>query len=187
VGSTIVVFGGGAVGLSAIMAARLTTPAKLILVDNSQTKLDMIPKELLEDVTTINSAKQQPGQLVTTLKELSLDGQGPDLAIDCVGAEAVLIDAHAALTVTGMLITIGAAAGLKAGFSVEAQLAKGITYRGTHQGDSVSRVMVPQMIQLWRNGKFSFDRLLTMYKFEELQKAMDDTHAGRVIKPVLVM
>ena len=34
-------------------------------------------------------------------------------------------------------------------------------------------------------GKFPFDSLLSYYKFEDLKQALDDVHAGKVIKPVL--
>lgn len=41
------------------------------------------------------------------------------------------------------------------------------------------------MIQLWRDGKFPFDSLLSYYRFEELHKALEDVHSGKIIKPVL--
>lgn len=41
------------------------------------------------------------------------------------------------------------------------------------------------MIELWRKGKFPFDGLLTYYPFEELDRALEDVAAGRVVKPVL--
>lgn len=41
------------------------------------------------------------------------------------------------------------------------------------------------MIELWRQGKFPFDSMLAFYPFEELEKALADVHAGRIIKPVL--
>ncbi|KAK3070369.1 hypothetical protein LTR53_010567 [Teratosphaeriaceae sp. CCFEE 6253] len=186
-GSTIAIFGGGAVGLSAIMAARATKPASLVLVDNSETKLAMIPQELLEGVQVLNSASLSPENLVSKLKSLTPSSRGFDYALDCVGHEAVTTAAYLSLDKLGTVITIGGSATAKPAFATERTLVNGLTIRGTHQGDSVPRVMIPELIRLWRDGSFPFDLLLTKFEFEELQKAIDEMHAGRVIKPLLVV
>lgn len=181
------VFGGGAVGLSAILAAKLSSPACLVLVDNSQAKLDMIPKELLEGVHVVNSADKSPDEVAAEVKKLSPAGTGMDFTLDCVGNDAVILAAHAALDKLGMLLNIGSGGGAKPQYTIGKHLNLGATARGTHQGDSVPRVMIPYMIQLWKRGMFPFDKLLTTFKFEELHKALDEVHAGTVIKPVLVV
>ena len=187
IGSSIAVWGGGAVGLSAIMAAKLTSPACLVLIDNSEAKLATIAQELLKGVHIINSSDLKAGSVANKLRGLSPDGQGMDYALDCVGNEAVVIEAHDSLTMLGTLITCGSSATATAGFKLVSQLAKGITYRGTHQGDSVPRVMIPHLISLWRQGLFPFDKLLTTFAFEDLAKALEETHAGRAIKPLLLL
>lgn len=186
-GSSIVVFGGGAVGLSAITAAKLTSPACLVLADNSQTKLDMIPKEILEGVHTINTAGQAPEDIAAALKKLTPTGLGMDYAIDGVGNEDVVLAAHLCLDKLGTMIIVGGSPTARLTPKIEGHLVGGLTTRGTHQGDSVSRIMIPHLIQLWRAGRFPFDKFLTTFKFEELQHALDETHVGRVIKPLLVL
>ncbi|KAK5680977.1 hypothetical protein LTS10_006737 [Elasticomyces elasticus] len=185
-GSCIAVFGGGAVGLSAIMAARPSKPALILLVDNSKTKLDMIPKKLLEGVQILNSTDLSHDDLVSKLKSLTPDNRGMDFALDCVGHEAVTNAAYESLDKLGMVLTIGGSATARPRFATERNLVNGLTIRGTHQGDSVPRQMIPQLIERWRGGDFPFDQLLTQFKFEELQKAIDEMHDGRVIKPLLV-
>ena len=187
-GSRIVIFGAGAVGLSAVMAAKLSSPALLVLVDNSAYKLSMIPEAILDGVELVDSSTlSSPGELAAKIKSLKPDGRGMDFAVECTGNEAVNIEAHECLDKLGMLINVGSSAGAKAGYTIPAQLVKGITTRGTHQGDSVARVMVPRMIELWRQRKFPFDKLLSRYGFEELGKALEDLKGGRVVKPVLVL
>lgn len=187
VGSCIAVFGGGAVGLSAILAAKLSNPACLVLVDNSQTKLDMIPKALLDGVHTVNSANKSPEVVAAEIKKLSPLGSGMDFTLDGVGNDAVILAAHAALDKLGMLLNIGSGATAKPQYTIAKHLIMGATSRGTHQGDSVPRVMIPHLIGLWRRGIFPFDKLLTTFKFEKLHDALDEIHAGRVIKPLLVV
>lgn len=42
------------------------------------------------------------------------------------------------------------------------------------------------MLTMWcRKGKFPFNSLLSYYKFEDLHKAIEDVHSGKIIKPVM--
>ena len=49
----------------------------------------------------------------------------------------------------------------------------------------MSALMIPQLIGLYRSGRFPFDRLITFYDFSDINQAFDDVAAGRVIKAVL--
>lgn len=61
----------------------------------------------------------------------------------------------------------------------------GRTVTGVIEGDSVPDIFIPQLIELHRQGSFPFDRLIQFYPLDEIQQAVDDMEAGRVIKPVL--
>ena len=39
--------------------------------------------------------------------------------------------------------------------------------------------------RIMKQGRFPFDKLVTYYDFEDINKAVDDTEQGRVIKAVL--
>lgn len=168
------------------MAAKTTKPGVLILIDNSDAKLAMIPKELLEGVRVVNSSTLNQLELVTKLKQLTPHGRGLDVALDCVGNETVVNTAYEALGKMAMLLNIGGNPTAKPHFNIERNLVNGLTIRGTHQGDSVSREMIPRLIQMWRDGQFPFDKLLTKFRFEELDRAIEEVHKGNVIKPLLV-
>nr|OQO05624.1 hypothetical protein B0A51_17608 [Rachicladosporium sp. CCFEE 5018] len=187
VGSSIVIFGGGAVGLSALLAAKTTAPGALVLVDTSQTKLDIIPSEILSGVTVLNSKDFTHDALVAKLQQLSADAEGMDFALDCVGNEHVIAAAADCLTKRGTVMTIGSTSTTQAVFKTEKFLVFGLTYRGMHQGDSVPRVMIPEMIRQWRAGRFPFDKLLTRFEFKDLEKALEEMHGGRVVKSLLVV
>lgn len=64
------------------------------------------------------------------------DGQGVDYVIDAVGRPEILKVGQQALAKCGTLLTLGGMP-TEAGIRIDLQLIKGITYRGTHQGDSV--------------------------------------------------
>jgi aryl-alcohol dehydrogenase len=59
------------------------------------------------------------------------------------------------------------------------------TVRGIIEGDAVSDLFIPKLIELYRQGRLPFDRLIKFYPFDEINQAVEDMEKGRVIKPVL--
>jgi len=53
------------------------------------------------------------------------------------------------------------------------------------EGDSVPDIFIPQLIDLYKMGRFPFDRLIRFYPFEEINKAAQDSEKGLVLKAVL--
>ncbi|KAI9688679.1 MAG: hypothetical protein M1822_001036 [Bathelium mastoideum] len=180
--SSFAIFGAGAVGLAAAMAAKLTSPAHIVFIDNNSNKLNMIPKGVATG--TLNSSGLQEDELAEQLKNMT-NGTGFDFAIDCVGLAQLVNAGHKALAPRGMVVTVGGPP-TTASISIAAQLTGGRMYRGTHQGDSVPSISIPRMIDLWRQGQFPFDKLLTFYKFDELEKAVLDLKQGKIFKPVFL-
>jgi aryl-alcohol dehydrogenase len=64
-------------------------------------------------------------------------------------------------------------------------LALGRTIRGIVEGDSVPDVFMPALVQLWEQGRFPAERLMTYYDFDQIDQAAHDAEEGRAIKPVL--
>jgi aryl-alcohol dehydrogenase len=66
------------------------------------------------------------------------------------------------------------------------QLLNGRTVRGIIQGDAVPRLFIPKLIDLYRSGRFLFDRLIRFYDFAEINEAIEDIKKkGQTIKAVL--
>ena len=61
----------------------------------------------------------------------------------------------------------------------------GLKFRGIIEGNSNPKVFIPQMIEHYLNGHFPFDKLITFYQFDEIEKAIHDSETGESIKPVL--
>jgi aryl-alcohol dehydrogenase len=57
--------------------------------------------------------------------------------------------------------------------------------QGIVMGDSVPDVFIPQLIELYRQGRFPFDRLIAFYPFDQINQAIDDMLAKRAVKPIL--
>jgi aryl-alcohol dehydrogenase len=56
---------------------------------------------------------------------------------------------------------------------------------GIIEGDSVPELFIPQLIELYRQGRFPFDRLIRFYRLDQINQAAKDSEAGVTIKPVL--
>ena len=55
------------------------------------------------------------------------------------------------------------------------------------EGDSIPQLFIPRLVELWRQGKFPVDRIVSTYDFDAIDQAVHDAEAGKVIKTVLVM
>ena len=131
--SSIAIFGTGTVGIAAALAAKLTAPACLVLIDHADAKLNLVPEGVVTG--TVNSSGLREDEIAEKLKSMTR-GLGFDYVIDCVGLAKLVNAGHQALAPRGMVLTIGGPPSA-ASISMSAQLLGGRTYRGTHQGDSV--------------------------------------------------
>lgn len=181
-GASFAIFGAGAVGLAAALAARLSSPSYVIVIDISQKKLDLIPPEIATH--TICSLGLDRGSVAAHIREITAK-RGVDYSLDCAGLGELVTEGAAALKKRGMVVSIGGG-NTETSLHTTEMLVKGMTYRGTHQGDSVSQIFIPHLIRLWRSGQFPFHKLLSHYKLEDLSQVLDDLKNDKVTKPLLV-
>ena len=185
VGSNIVVFGIGAVGLSAVMAARLSGCRNIIAVDRNEARLKLA-KELGATNTLRVTGQEDGKELVESLRSLS--SHGYEYSIDTSGNPSVLRTAFDVLNPLGVAGLIGGAA---PGVEVKIDmlgLLPGKQLRGIIQGDAVSKIFLPQLIEHHQAGRFPFEKMITYYNgLEELNQAIADCKdpQGKVIKPVV--
>jgi aryl-alcohol dehydrogenase len=66
-------------------------------------------------------------------------------------------------------------------------LMNGRTVKGILGGDEHPDLFIPKLVELYKQGRMPFDRLISFYPFEEIDKAVEDMVNRRVIKPVLRM
>ncbi len=66
-------------------------------------------------------------------------------------------------------------------------LQNGRTVRGCIQGDSVPEQFIPELMNLYRAGKLPVERIVSLYDFADINRAVADSIAGKAIKPVLRM
>jgi aryl-alcohol dehydrogenase len=180
-GSSIVVYGSGAVGLSAIMAARLTGATSIIAVDRLASRLSLA-SELGATETIDVSAGVDP---VAAVHEIC--GGPADFALDCAGNVNVLRQAADSVGMRGTVALIGGApAG--ASFSLDHLTTLwGKRVVGILGGEGRSVSLINTLITLNKQGRFPYDRLISPFPLDQVNEALEASHHGDVIKPVLVM
>ncbi|RWZ59477.1 NAD(P)-dependent alcohol dehydrogenase [Labedella populi] len=180
-GSSIIVFGTGAVGSAAIMAAGVAGCTTIIAVDIVDSRLELARE--LGATHTINSRSEDVAEQITAIT----DGRGVDFAVDTTARSEQLRTAAEALGVRGTLALVGAAKpGTEVSFEIGSSLVKGWTFKTVVQGSSVPQVFIPHLIDLWREGKFPFEKLVGEYDLEHINDGFEDSRNGSVVKPVVV-
>jgi Zn-dependent alcohol dehydrogenase len=61
----------------------------------------------------------------------------------------------------------------------------GKSIRGIVEGDSVARKFIPQLVELYQQGRFPFDKLVKFYSFDEINQAAEDSEKGITLKPIV--
>ncbi|MFR9726750.1 NAD(P)-dependent alcohol dehydrogenase [Streptomyces sp. MS19] len=177
-GSAVAVFGTGAVGLGALMAARLTGASRIVAVDIVPSRLDLARELGATDV--INSAEADP---VARLREIG-DGAGVQAAVETSGVPQVQAQALESLAPRGVLGLIGVRLGAE--FSVPAlSLLSGRRVHGIVEGDSDIVTFLPALVGLVRSGRMPLGRLIRQYPLERINDAARDAHSGVTVKPVV--
>lgn len=180
-GSTIVIFGAGAVGLSAVMGAVVAGCTTIISVDIKDNRL-ALGREL-GATHTINAATEDAVEQVYAITQ----GRGAPYVLETSGNGKVLEQAIQCTAMSGVCGIVGAPAmGTTIPLDVNFMLLNR-TVRGILEGDANSDVFIPQMIELYRQGKFPFDKLIKFYSLDDINQAAADSEGGSTLKPVLRM
>jgi aryl-alcohol dehydrogenase len=183
-GSSLAIFGCGCVGLSAVMAAKAVNAKNIIAVDINPGRLRAAAR-FGATHTILPADHPEPAALVEHVKSLT---GGCHYAIDTSGVPAVL---RQAFDVCGPLGITAMIAPNVPGTEVSIEmlgLLPGKSLRGVIQGDSVSKVFIPQLIAMWQAGDFPFDELITEFHgIDAINTAFAAMQRGEVIKPVVIL
>ncbi|MBL7501173.1 NAD(P)-dependent alcohol dehydrogenase [Frankia sp. CNm7] len=174
-GSSFVVFGAGAVGLAAIMAAKVAGASTIIAVDLHRHRLDL--------ATELGATHVLDGAGLDLAQVRDLTGGGADYSFDTTGNVAVIANAVGALRMGGHCGLVGIQT---EPITFDAAALVGKTVSGILEGGADAQVIIPRLIELWRAGRFPFDRLIETFPLEAINTAEEASMSGKVIKPVLL-
>jgi len=175
-GASLVVTGAGALGLSAVMAAKAVGAGTIIAVDRHANRL-----ELARRFGATHAISGSPAEI--TAQIYAITGGGTDYAFDTTGNAAIVRASHDALNTIGTLALAGVGFGeLSLNFI---SMISGRTITGVMEGDSTPSEFIPLLARLNADGKFPFDELITRFPIDQINEAEAASASGAVIKPVL--
>ncbi|CAH0496101.1 NAD(P)-dependent alcohol dehydrogenase [Novosphingobium sp. CECT 9465] len=177
-GRSLAVFGAGAVGLSAIMAARIAGADPIIAIDLHDSRL-----ALARELGATHTIKGD-GDVAAALGEICPEGL--NYAFDTTGLGKLIELAFGLLAPRGILGLVGASdADAMLHFNETSLMGGGKRVMGILEGDSDPQVFIPQLIEHHLAGRYPFDRLIETFAFDDINEAFEASESGRVIKPVL--
>lgn len=170
-GQSVAVFGTGAVGMAAVMAARLCGADPLIGVD-------VIPERLglsleLGATHAIDSHHEYAASRIRTIT-----GKGVDFVLDTTGSYKMSRLSIEVLNPGGIAADV-------TGIASEGVFTGGRKAISVIQGDAIPQSFIPELIRLHEAGLFPFDRLIRYFDFNDINKAIAASRHGSVVKPVL--
>ena len=179
-GSRVAVWGTGAVGLAAVMAAKASGAAEIVALDRVGHRLALAVE--LGATATIDTAGQDLSDVAAAVVKLT--GRGANVALDTTGNPAVILAAVQSLATHGVASVI-TSSGAPVTLPPGDLLLRGRQLRGTMGGHINPTIFIPRLLELHAQGRFPVDRLVKNYPFAELNTAIADSLSGQTIKPVL--
>jgi aryl-alcohol dehydrogenase len=179
-GDSLAIFGVGAVGLSALMAAKIAGCNPIVAIDVYESRLALARE--LGATHTINHAGRD--QVVDDVRTAA---GAVRYAIDTSALPNVLRQAIEALMPGGICVLLGSA---PPGTDVAIEmpfLQQGRIVRGVVQGESLPKDFIPRLVDLVVDGKFPIQKMIKFYDLADINLAAQESSSGITIKPVLRM
>jgi len=179
-GSSVVVFGGGGVGLSALMAARFAGADTVIVVDPVASK-----RELADELGATATFDGKDANFAEQLRELCPGGA--DYAFEAAGLPSLAATAFDAIRPGGMVVLVGVPAdGEVVSFPGNVVVRSEKIVTGTFYGSARPPLDMPLIMRLYAEGRFPLDRFVTeRYPLEGVNEAFAAMLEGRVVRAVL--
>ncbi|MEZ4332951.1 MAG: Zn-dependent alcohol dehydrogenase [Myxococcota bacterium] len=178
-GSSVVVFGAGGVGISAIQGARIAGASAILAVDMMPNKLEQAKHFGATHVTTPDGLE--------SAKQAITGGEGFDFALECVGNPTTIRATYDAARRGGKAVIVGVGRiEQMVQFSAFELFFGDKTLRGSIYGSSNVRTFMPELLALWKSGKLDLESMITRrIKLAEVNDAFRAMQAGEVIRSVI--
>lgn len=177
-GDPIVVIGCGAVGLAAVMGARILGCEPIIAIE-----LDPSRRALAAELGATHVLDGGASDMVEQVLKIS---SGATAVLDSAGRQDTFEAGLAMLRPGGALGVLT----LPGGFDEPIPHPGGATFMTTSiigivEGDSVPDTFLPQLMRWHADGQLPHDRMIETFAFEDIGQALTAARSQSVVKPVL--
>lgn len=182
-GDSVAVLGCGGVGDAAIAGARLAGARTIIAVDLDPTKLEWAQR--FGATHTVNAREQD---VVEAIRELT-EGNGADVVIDAVGRPETFKQAFYARDHAGLAVLVGVPTpDMQLELPLIDVFSRGGAVKSSWYGDCLPSRDFPVLIDLYLQGRLDLGAFVTeTIGLEDVEKAFEDMHHGRVLRSVVVL
>lgn len=183
-GSTVAVFGCGAVGLSVIQGAVMAKASQIIAIDVNESKCTLAKK--MGATHTLN-----PNSIHTSTVDaiIEMSQGGVDFSFECIGNTQIMRQAlECCHKGWGLSTIIGVASQGEEICTLPFQLVTGRTWKGSAFGGVKGVSELPKMIEHVMDETIQVEPFISEeLKFEEINVAFDHLKQGKTIRSVLSM
>ncbi len=182
VGSKVIVFGLGGIGLNVIQGAKMVGADMIIGVDINPARKAIAEKF---GMTHFVNPREVAGDLVPYLVDLTKGGA--DYTFECIGNVDVMRQAlECCHKGWGVSVIVGVAGAGQEISTRPFQLVTGRVWKGTAFGGARGRTDVPKIVDWYMEGKINIDDLIThTMAIENINDAFDLMHKGESIRSVV--
>ncbi|SNZ19539.1 S-(hydroxymethyl)glutathione dehydrogenase/class III alcohol dehydrogenase [Cohaesibacter gelatinilyticus] len=181
-GSTVAVFGLGAVGMAVIQGAKMAGAGRIIGIDTNPNKFQLAQSLGATDCINPADFSQQIHDVI-----IEMTNGGVDYSFECIGNVSVMRSAlECCHKGWGECTVIGVAGAGEEIATRPFQLVTGRVWRGSAFGGVLGRSQLPGMVDEWLRGDFDVDPYITHnMAHEQINTAFDLLHAGKSIRSVI--
>jgi len=180
-GSSLLILGGGAVGLSAVMGAKIQGCGTVIVVEPHAVRRSLA---LELGATHVIDPMAEPDLAAAVRAIVAI---GVDYGFDTTGRPDILTATMACLGPKGVFGIVGIPpAGTPMPGDLGTVLTYGQTVRGIIEGDSDPDVFLPELMTHWREGRLPLERLIKTFPLAQINEAVVAQHHGDCVKVVLL-
>ena len=182
-GNTVLVWGLGGIGLSALIATQLYSCSKVIAVDTEESKL-----ALAREFGATHTLNANSKDILTQIRALT-DGQGVDFSIEASGFAASIELAFEAVKRNGGLCIFASHPAEHEKIRLDPfELICGKQIRGSWGGGVQPDRDIPKIAELYLQGKLPLKKLLSRpYALTEVNQALDDLENRLITRAIIAI
>ncbi len=180
-GTSIAIFGTGAVGLAALMAAKIAGCSIRIAIDIHDSRLALATE--LGATHIVNSHRDDALEKIRAIT----NNAGVNYSVDTTGVSSVMKTSIDALGLCGIAAPVAVSkTDLKINPITDLVLGNKRII-GVLMGAAVPQIAIPELMAFHKAGLFPYDKLIKTYDFAQINQASADSLSGKTIKPVLII
>lgn len=185
-GSTVGVFGLGAVGLAVVQAAKIAGASRIFGIDTNEKKFAIAQSLGATDFINPSTCGGNNGVYDKIIEATTW---GLDYTFECIGSvEVMRLALECAHRGWGCSCVVGVAGSGKEISTRPFQLVTGRTWKGTAFGGWKSREAIPKLVEKNLNGQLPLDHYVThvINGIDQTNKAIEAMHSGNCLRAVVL-